>query len=68
MLRWRNIAVLFIVDDVLLVLSAVTQKNKHNAGTASDIFYVIFLIGVAALIAGLIAMWVRSSRSKRTDG
>jgi nitrate reductase gamma subunit len=68
MLRWRNLVVLFIVDDVLLVLSAVTQKNKNDAGTASDIIYVIFLIGVAALIAGLIAMWVRSSRSKQTDG
>jgi hypothetical protein len=63
MLRWRNLVILFIVDDVLYVLSAVTIDNKHHAGTASVLLLVLFLIGVVALIAGVIVLARRGSRS-----
>jgi hypothetical protein len=69
-LRWRNLAILFIVDDVLYVLSAATIDNKHHAGAASTIFLALFLIGAVALLVGLVAAWMRSrgATSRRSPG
>jgi len=66
MLRWRNLLILFVIDDVLYVLSAATIKNNHQAGTASHVFLGLFLAGVVLLIGGIVAM-LRSSRTARSD-
>jgi hypothetical protein len=66
-LRWRNLAILFVLDDVLYVLSAATIKSKHQVGTTSHVFLALFVIGVLALIAGIVVL-ARSSRSGSSDG
>lgn len=65
MLRWRNLAILFVLDDVLYVLSAATSESKHHAGTASVVLLVAFLIGVAILLVGLIVLARRGSRPRQ---
>jgi hypothetical protein len=66
-LRWRNLLILFVIDDVLYVLSAATINNKHQAGTASHVFLGLFVAGVVLLVGGIVAM-LRSSRTARSDG
>ena len=54
------------VEVVLFVLSNVTAKNSSHPGTASNILWILFLVGVVALIVlGLFAL-VRSRRSRAT--
>jgi vacuolar-type H+-ATPase subunit I/STV1 len=63
MLRWRNLGILFVVDDILYVLSAATIKNKHEVGAISEILLVAFLIGAATLLGGLLVLGYREWRS-----
>jgi len=54
------------VEVVLFVLSNVTAKNSSHPGAASNILWILFLVGVVALIVlGLFAL-VRSRRSRAT--
>lgn len=56
---WIGLA---IADVVLFALANVTAKNGSHPGTASNIFFVAFVIGTALLIVlGVVAV-VRSRR------
>jgi len=58
----RNLIALFVADVVIFVLSNVVANNSSHPGTASEILWFIFLLGILALIVlGIIAA-VRSSR------
>jgi uncharacterized membrane protein YhaH (DUF805 family) len=54
------------VEVVLFVLSNVTAKNSSHPGTASNILWILFLVGVVVLIVLVIAALVRSLRSRTT--
>jgi len=54
------------VEVVLFVLSGVTAKNSSQPGTASNILWILFLVGAVALIVLVIAALVRSRRSRAT--
>jgi hypothetical protein len=59
-----NLLYLFVVDVVLFVLSGVTAKNSSHPGAVSNVFWVVFLVGVLALIVlGVVAL-VQSRRSR----
>jgi|GEM_PF-2716279 len=49
-------------DVVLFVLANLTAKNSSHPGTASNAFFVAFVIGAVLLIALAIATAVRSRR------
>ncbi len=62
----RILLALLAADVVIFVLSNVVATNDHGGGTASGILWVIFLIGVLALIVlGVVAL-VQSRRAPRT--
>ena len=65
----RNLLYLFGVDVVLFVLANVTSgSNSKHPGTASNIFWYAFLIGLVALIVlGLTALVLRL-RPRSTTG
>jgi hypothetical protein len=49
------------------VLSNVTSKSNSHPGTVSNVLWVVFLLGVLALIVlGVVAL-VQSARSRRTS-
>jgi hypothetical protein len=67
--RWRVALALFVVDVVTFVLSNATTKGKSGQkiypGTVSNVFWVLFLIGVLLLIVlGIVALfkWLRSRK------
>jgi hypothetical protein len=61
----RNLLMLFAADVVIFVLSNVVSETNAHPGTASNVLWVIFLIGALALIVGGIAAAIRSARSRR---
>jgi hypothetical protein len=61
----RNLLMLFAADVVIFVLSNVVSETNAHPGTASNVLWVIFLIGAMALIVGGIAAAIRSARSRR---
>ena len=63
-LRRRNLLALFIVEVVLFVLAGVTSKSNSHPGTVSNVFWVVFLVGVVVLIVLVIATVVQSLRSR----
>ena len=64
LLRRRNLLALFIVEVVLFVLAGVTSKSNSHPGTVSNVFWVVFLVGVVVLIVLVIATVVQSLRSR----
>jgi uncharacterized membrane protein YtjA (UPF0391 family) len=58
----RNLFGLLVLDVVLFVLSNVVAKNASHPGTASNVLWIAFLIGIVLLIVlGVVAL-VRSRR------
>jgi choline-glycine betaine transporter len=56
-----------MADVVIFVLSNVTSKSNSHPGTVSNVLWVVFLLGVLALIVlGVVAL-VQSARSRRTS-
>jgi hypothetical protein len=64
LLTRRNLFGLLVIDVVLFVLSNVTYKSNSHPGTASNILWVVFLIGVVVLIVLGVAALVQSRRSR----
>jgi low temperature requirement protein LtrA len=60
----RNLLALLGVDVVLFVLSNVVAKNASHPGTASNVLWVAFLVGVLALILLGVEALLRSRRSR----
>lgn len=58
----RTWITLVLADVVLFVLANLTAKNSSHPGTASNVFFAAFLIGVVLLIALAIASMVKSRR------
>jgi hypothetical protein len=65
LLNRRNLIALAVVEVVLFVLAGVTSKSHSHPGTVSNIFWVIFLIGVVVLVVLGIAALIRSLRVAR---
>jgi len=63
----RNLIGLFVADVVIFVLSNVVAKNSSHPGTASNILWVVFLIGFVALIVLCVIAVVQSMRSRRAS-
>jgi hypothetical protein len=63
----RNLLGLFVADVVIFVLSNVVAKNSSHPGTASNILWVVFLIGFLALIVLCVVAVLRSMRSRRAS-
>jgi low temperature requirement protein LtrA len=63
-LNRRNLLALLGVDVVLFVLSNVVAKNSSHPGTASNVLWIVFLVGVLALIVLGVATLVQSRRSR----
>jgi hypothetical protein len=58
---------LAVADVVIFVLSNVTIKSDKSPGTASNVLWVVFLLGVLLLIVlGGVAL-VQSARSRRAS-
>ncbi len=53
---------LVVADVVLFVLANLTAKNSSHPGTASNVFFAAFVIGVVLLIALAITAVVKSRR------
>jgi hypothetical protein len=68
MLRWRNLLILFVADDVFYVLAGATAKSGHHPGTLSNVLGDIWLAGAVVLVVLVLTALVRSSRVKRADG
>jgi hypothetical protein len=62
-LNRRNLIGLFVVDVVLFVIANVTAKNSSHPGTVSNVVWVLFLVGVLALIVLGVVTLVRSRRT-----
>jgi hypothetical protein len=64
LLTRRNLLVLLVIDVVVFVLSNLVAKNSSHPGTASQVLWIAFLVGVLALIVlGVVAL-VRSRRAR----
>ncbi len=64
--RGHDLLALLVADIVIFVLSNVVATNNDGGGTASGILWVIFLLGVLALIVLSIIALVQSRRSRHT--
>jgi hypothetical protein len=53
---------LVVADVVLFVLANLTAKSSSHPGTASNVFFAAFVIGVVLLITLAIATMVKSRR------
>ncbi|HEY3775684.1 MAG TPA: hypothetical protein VGL69_21955 [Solirubrobacteraceae bacterium] len=53
---------LVVADVMLFVFANLTAKNSSHPGTASNVFFAAFVIGVVLLIALAIATMVKSRR------
>lgn len=63
----RTLIALFVADVVIFVLSNVTSKSSSYPGAVSNVLWVVFLLGVLALIVlGVVAL-VQSARSRRAS-
>ena len=58
-LNRRNWIGAVVADVVLFVLANLTAKNSSHPGTASNVFFIAFVIGAVLLIALAIATAVR---------
>jgi len=58
----RNLIGLLVADVVIFVLSNVVAKNSSDPGIASNILWVIFLIGFVALIVLSVLALTQSRR------
>ena len=58
----RTWIVLVVADVVLFALANLTAKNSSHPGTASNVFFVAFVIGAVLLIALAIATVLKSRR------
>jgi hypothetical protein len=54
--------VLVVADVLLFALANLTAKNSSHPGTASNVFFVAFVIGAVLLITLAIATLVKSRR------
>jgi hypothetical protein len=54
--------VLVVADVLLFTLANLTAKNSSHPGTASNVFFVAFVIGAVLLITLAIATLVKSRR------
>ena len=61
----RTLLSLFVVDVVIFVLSNVTSKSNSHPGTASNVLWVVFLVGVLLLIVLGVFTLVRSRLAAR---
>ena len=63
----RTLIALFVAEVVIFVLSNVTSKSSSHPGAVSNVLWVVFLLGVLALIVlGVVAL-VQSARSRRAS-
>jgi ABC-type Co2+ transport system permease subunit len=63
----RTLIAFAVADVVIFVLSNVTINSDKSPGTASNVLWVVFLIGVLLLIVlGGVAL-VQSARSRRSS-
>jgi hypothetical protein len=53
---------LVVADVVLFVLANLTAKNSSHPGTASNVFFVAFVLSAVVLVALAIATVVKSRR------
>ena len=53
---------LVIADVVLFVLANLTAKNSSHPGTASNVFFIAFVIGAVLLITLAIASVIKARR------
>ena len=58
---------LFVADVVIFVLSNVVTETSAHPGTASNILWIVFLIGFVALIVLCVVAGVQSMRSRRAS-
>jgi prepilin-type processing-associated H-X9-DG protein len=61
MLGWRKLLVVLAIDGAFLFLSGVLAESSHHSGTASNVLWVDFLIGVMLLIVLAMVNVVRSA-------
>jgi hypothetical protein len=61
MLGWRRLLVVLAIDGSLFVLSGVLSESSQHSGTASNVLWIDFLIGVMLLIGLAAANVVRSA-------
>lgn len=54
--RVRNVVVLAVADVVLFVVANATAKSSSHPGTASNVVFVAFLIGLLMLF--VLGIWV----------
>lgn len=66
-LRGRMLIAFLAALVVIFVLSNVVSETNAHPGAASNILWVIFLIGVVALIVLSVIALVQSMRSRRTS-
>jgi hypothetical protein len=60
----RHLIGLLVIEVALFVVSGVTAKNSNHPGTVSNVFWVIFLIGILVLIVLVVVALVQSRRSR----
>jgi hypothetical protein len=61
----RNTVALAVVDVVLFLVANLTAKNSSHPGTASNIVFGAFLVGVAVLLAlGVALIYRRRSQTR----
>ena len=65
--RGRTLIALFVADVVIFVLSNVVTETSAHPGTASNILWIVFLIGFVALIVLCVVAGVQSMRSRRAS-
>ena len=65
--RGRTLIALFVADVAIFVLSNVVTETSAHPGTASNILWVVFLIGFVALIVLCVVAAVQSMRSRRAS-
>jgi zinc transporter ZupT len=63
----RNLLGLFVADVVIFVLSNVVTETNAHPGTASNVLWVVFLIGFVVLIVLCVLAAVQSMRSRRAS-
>ena len=58
---WRRLLVVLAIDGSLFVVSRVLAESSHHSGTASNVLWIDFLIGVMLLIVLVVVNVARSA-------
>jgi hypothetical protein len=60
----RNLIALALADVVLFALANITAESSRSPGTVSNVAWVLFLVGLVALIGTSVLALTRSRRSR----